>query len=232
MAGGEAHSLSRIEILRPLKEVAVEEISRRCTWRRYRANEQILTHLDDDDRVFFIVEGRVRVVVYSPEGKEVIYRDIDAGQLFGELAAIDGAPRSANVVAVMDTLVAAIGAEAFRGLLGEHPEVTYELLRQFTGQVRALTGRIFEFSALAVRNRIHAELLRLADERDDAANTATISPAPKHAEIASRISTHREAVTREINDLARAGVVEKRNGALLVTDLARLEQMVEYPHGL
>ena len=222
-------ALGRIAILRGLSAREVSDIAPRFHWHRYKADEQILTEEDEDDLVYFILDGRVRVVSYSQSGKEVIYRDMLSGDVFGELAAIDGKPRSANVVAVSDTLVATLSGEAFRTLVAEHSEVAQALLRKCTGLIRVLTERVFEFSALAVRNRIHAELLRLADNRDPKTNTAIIKPAPRHAEIASRVSTHREAVTREISALAKAGVLEKRNSALLVNDLARLRDLVEHP---
>ena len=222
-------ALQRIAIFRDLPPLVIGNIAPRFHWHRYKADEHILSEEDEDDRVFFILEGRVRVVSYSQSGKEVIYRDMLSGEVFGELAAIDGKPRSANVVAVTDTLVATLGGEAFRNLVSEHSEVAHALLRKCSGLIRVLTERVFEFSALAVRNRIHAELLRLAEHRDALANTAIIKPAPRHAEIASRVSTHREAVTREISALAKAGVLEKRNSALLVNDLARLRDLVEHP---
>src|SRR3546814_17818984 len=80
------------------------------------------------------------------------------------------------------------------------------LLTSLIGTVRTLSERIFEFSTLAVKNRIHSELLRLAREGEHVGKTAHISPAPTHADIASRISTHREAVTRDLNELTKSGL--------------------------
>src|SRR5262249_5502620 len=89
--------------------------------------------------------------------------------------------------------------------------------------------RVVEFSTLPVRSRVHAELLRLAriSARDPDRTTAVIAPAPTHAEIASRISTHREAVTRELNELVRAKVIEKRGSALVIRDIVELTNMIE-----
>jgi len=70
-------------------------------------------------------------------------------------------------------------------------------------EIRELTKRVYEFSTLAVRYRIQAEVLRLANLSSRCGNVVNISPAPTHAEIASRTSTHREAVTRELNRLAK-----------------------------
>jgi CRP-like cAMP-binding protein len=92
--------------------------------------------------------------------------------------------------------------------------------------VRSLTKRVYEFSTLAVNNRIHAELLRLASLAPREGKGARLAPAPTHAEIASRISTHREAVTRELNRLARIGIIERKNGTLIVRDLGRLAAML------
>ncbi len=147
--------------------------------------------------------------------------------MFGEFSAIDGEPRSADVVALGDCLVATMSDSVFWELLERHPEVVAATLKQLTSQIRALTERVFEFSTLAVNNRIHAELLRLARGHEGNDNTARIEPAPTHAELASRLSTHREAVTRELNALARTGLIERDGNALRITDVAELSRMVE-----
>ena len=77
-----------------------------------------------------------------------------------------------------------------------------------------------------MKNRIHAELLRLAREQEPSDNRADISPVPTHADIASRVSTHREAVTRELNGLIQSGLLAKKKRTLTVTDLLRLTKMV------
>ena len=100
------------------------------------------------------------------------------------------------------------------------------LLRQFVTKIRTLTTRVYEFSALAVSNRIQAELLRLANLAPQDGKGARIAAAPTHSEIASRISTHREAVTRELNRLARIGIIERKSGTLVVRDLDRLAAML------
>jgi CRP-like cAMP-binding protein len=204
----------------------LERLAKTFRWKRYGADQQIISHLDDSADVFLVIEGAVRVIIYSPAGKEVTFRDIAAGQYFGELAAIDGLPRSATVAALTDSLVASMSAETFWEILRTYPEVAAMLVQELAGSVRALTERVFEFSALAVGNRVHAELLRLARDHMVGDNAALIRPAPTHAEIASRISTHREAVTRELNRLSHDGLVERQPGALVVRDVERLARLV------
>ncbi len=219
--------LGGINLLKPLSADQLERLSQSCSWRHYTAGQQVVGYKDLSREVYFVVSGAVRVKIFSLEGKEISYRDIGNGEIFGELAAIDGGMRSADVIALMDSQIAAMSPEAFWGVLRNHPSVTAELLRHLTEMIRMYSDRIFEFSALAVKNRIHAEILRLARTHLGPDNTAIIDPAPTHAEIASRISTHREAVTREVNQLRRAGLVAHKSGALQILDVRRLEQMVD-----
>ena len=115
---------------------------------------------------------------------------------------------------------------SFRELLQSEPGLAQALLPRLVKTIRALTTRVYEFSTLAVNNRIQAELLRLASFGPREGKSARIVPAPTHVEIASRVSTHREAVTRELNRLSRIGIIERRGGTLLVKDVDRLAEMV------
>jgi CRP-like cAMP-binding protein len=159
----------------------------------------------------------------------VRFGDLQAGDVFGEFAAIDGAPHMADVVCVADALVAVMPVDLFREVLRHNECVSVALLRRLTGIARAMSRRVVEFSTLPVRHRVHAELLRLAriNTADRPHHHATIAPAPTHAEIASRISTHREAVSRELAELMRHGLVERRGGALILRDVRALARMVE-----
>lgn len=100
------------------------------------------------------------------------------------------------------------------------------MLKGLAYLVRRLSDRVVEFSTLGVNNRIHAEVLRLAREHMLDDNHAEIRPAPKHLEMANRVSTHREAVTRELNNLAQLGLLERSKGVLQVKDVSQLERMV------
>ncbi len=231
MMGDGGAKLAGISVLRGLPAAELAAVAQRCRWRRYQPKQEIVSYQEDACDVDFIVEGAVRVTIYSFSGREVAFRDLGAGESFGELAAIDGGPRSASVVALADTLIACLPAETFWELLRSHPSVAEATLRRLARLVRRLSDRVVELSTLGVTNRIHAELLRLARAHRCEGGRAFISPAPTHAEIASRISTHREAVSRELSELARAGVIERRNGTLLIRDLEQLARMVDEVRG-
>ncbi len=224
---GDGETLAGIELFGDLAARDFEALDLKCSWRRYAAGQQIVAHHDATTDVYFIVSGEVRVVIYSLAGKEITFRDMDAGKTFGELSAIDGRPRSANVIALTDAVVPSMPASVFWQVLRDHPEVSARILKQLAALARNLSERVFEFSALGVKNRIHAELLRLARDHGGDGNSAIISPAPTHAEIASRLSTHREAVTRELNALDQGGLIERRGGALIISDIPRLARLVD-----
>lgn len=224
-------ALDEIGIFKGITETERAAIAKRCSWQRVTAHQQLINYMDPTNDIFFVVEGQLRVINYSVLGKEVAFSEIGPGEIVGEFAPIDGGERSANVFALTDSFVGSMPADEFWQVIRQHPAVTAALLKHLTGIIRHLNGRIFEFSTLAVNNRIHAELLRLALAAGIKDNVSEISPVPTHAEIASRISTHREAVTREINALAQAGVLEKRNRALVVRDIAWLQDVVEMKLG-
>ena len=186
----------------------------------------IVDYLDASDDVFFLTSGEVQVTIYSLAGKAVSFRNLKAGEIFGEYAAIDGDPRSASVEARSSCLIASMPAKEFRKLLKTEPMVAQAVVRDLVRIVRNLTKRIYEFSTLAVNNRIQAELLRLASLAPREGKGARLDPAPTHAEIASRVSTHREAVIRELNRLSRIGLIKRENGTLVVRDLDGLAAML------
>lgn len=231
LSGGTGYALERIEIFKDLQSREIERLSQRVNWRNYKAHQQIIGHQEISNDVYFMVSGTVRVILFSSAGKEVAFRDISAGDCFGEFAAIDGAPRSANVIALTDVMIGSVPAETFRSILQEYPAVSMAMLTYLTRLVRSLSERIFEFSTLAVKNRIHSELLRLSRDHVEEDNTARLAPAPTHADIASRISTHREAVTRELNELMKSGLIKRDGRTLIVADIRELERMVHEVSG-
>jgi CRP-like cAMP-binding protein len=223
--------LSKIGIFAGLPPDVLGRIQHLCSWKRYEPGEPIIDYLDSSDAVCFIAEGEARVTIYSIAGKAVSFRELSAGDMFGEFPALDQGPRSASVEARTKCVIASMPAAEFRELLRTEWTVAQALLRKLVITIRALTNRVYEFSTLAVSNRIQAELLRLANLAARTGNVARIAPAPTHVEIASRVSTHREAVTRELNRLSRMGIIERGGGILLIKDIDRLAEMVHDASG-
>jgi CRP/FNR family cyclic AMP-dependent transcriptional regulator len=222
-----AETLAGIELFSNLNAEDRERIVRHCKLHQVARNQGVVLVQDTTNDVYFIVSGLVRVTMFSVTGKEVAFRDMGPGEFFGDLSAIDGMPRSSTVMTLQDSLVLSMSSQAFWETLETYPSVSKAELCRLSALVRMLSDRVFEFSTLGVQNRIHAELLRLGLTHLEGDNRANISPAPRHADIASRISTHREAVTRELNHLENTGLIERSSGAIVILDMARLSKMVE-----
>lgn len=216
-------TLARVPLFRSLDEDAVRRLDARCTWRRAAAKEWVLDYESDGTDLFFVLQGHVRVSIAA--GREVILRDIRDGEFFGELAAIDQKPRSAGILAITDTLVARMPAGVLRQAVHEHPDVCDQLLQTLVAQIRMLANRANEYSNLGVRQRLYAELLRLG-RMPISGGHPVVSPPPTHAELAARVSSHREAITRELNAMARGRLIERRRGAIVLLDTDRLRAMV------
>lgn len=231
MGAATTESLANVEIFSDLDAGNIAKLEQRCSWKRFGRQELIIDRQAESREVYFIVSGKVRVVNYSMSGREVTFDDLVAGSHFGELAALDSQPRSANVVALEPTTVATLTHETFRELLHEQPEVAWSIMVHMAQIIRASTERIMDLSTLGANNRVYAELLRLSKpgNRDD--NTATIQPIPIHGDIASRVSTTRETVARVLGELSRTDLVKREDDRLIILDVERLEDMVEQFRG-
>jgi CRP/FNR family cyclic AMP-dependent transcriptional regulator len=219
-------TLEKVTLLRSLDAKERAGFERRCTWRHARAKEWLLEYNDIGTDIYFLTSGVVRVLITPSPDREVILGDINAGGYFGEMAAIDGQPRSAGILAITDATIARMSAPVFQEVRHNHPDVSEQLLRQLVTRIRALDERVNEFSSMDVKHRIYSELLRLSRPDPTDAHRALVSPPPVHADIAARVSTRREMVARELKALERAGLLTKRRGAFVITNVPVLVEML------
>jgi len=222
--------LKRVPIFAKLSDNALHRVAHSCAWSQHESGEQILSFQDQSTNIMFLLSGKARVVIYSSEGKAVVFRDLTAGAMFGEIAAIDRRPRSASVEAREPCTVASLSAENFERLILEEPRMALAALHHLAANVRGLSERVFEFSTLLVQNRVQAELLRLAGEVS-AQDKVVLSPAPSLSDIAARISTNREAVSREISRLAATGLLRREGADLTITSVSKLARLVHEAKG-
>ncbi len=226
------HDLSNITVLASLGSGERRDFEKSCRWRHFTEGEQIIDQAGEQRDVYFLAAGRVRVVNFTLQGREVAIEDLDEGSYFGELAALDGRPRSSSVVALSDAEIAKMAPERFLAVLKMYPEVALRIMVNLAGMVRNSTERIVDLSTLGANNRVHAELLRRArmdglDEKDG----ILLKPIPVHSDMASRAGTTRETVARVLNDLARQGIVKRDTDALVISDPDRLQEIVDEVRG-
>ncbi len=218
--------LSSISLLSSLPAPMRADYEAICAVEEFDSGTEIITSQERTNSVLFILDGKVRVVEFSPAGREISFEILEPGSVVGELAAIDGHRRSAAVKAETAVRVAIMPGPRFVELVTHHPSVADATLKRLAAMLRRSTQRIMELSSLGARSRVHAELLRLAVLGEDG-HTAFIKKMPVHSDIASRVSTTRESVARAMGDLLRKSIVEKRNGGLKILDVTTLQSMVD-----
>jgi CRP/FNR family cyclic AMP-dependent transcriptional regulator len=201
-------------------------LDRQCVWLKISTGAWIVDQSANDRDVYFIMTGHLRAV-YNSARQDLIFSDMMAGSFFGELSAFDGAPRALSVFAVTDSLVAKMPAPVFVETMFSHRPLGEAVVSTLIVRLRVMSRRVGELGALNVRTRVHAELLRLArPDRDDPRRAIIITP-PNQSELAARINTRRETVSREINAMERGGLIERRRGAIVITDALRLSAAIE-----
>ncbi len=179
------------------------------------------------DDVYLVVEGRVQVVIYSANGREVIMSELSEGCLFGEMAVLDERPRSASVIALTNGQMARVTGDDFLDIISKAPQSGLWLARQLSDRVRDLTKKSYDLVTLPVAVRIHDELLRLASEAGVEADNdqPAMVRLPTHAALAAKIGTHREAVSRELAQLEKEGVLTRNGRNVEICSVARLRNV-------
>jgi CRP-like cAMP-binding protein len=210
-----------------LPSALLARIEALCQWQRLPPESFLINFQDRTNDVFIVAKGQVRAAVYSKGGVRVAFRTLGEGEMFGELAAIDGEPRSACIETLETSTVGRLAHADFWTLLDEEREFRRLVLVRMTRLVRSLSERIVEYSVLTVPCRVHALVLRLALEQpSQSAGTAYIAQPPSQSELATMISTTREAISRELGRLREAGILEKQGGGWLIKDLRGLVELV------
>ena len=201
-------------------------LDQKIVTRVFHEGELILDFEDQSRDVLFILSGKVRVLYRSVLGREVILADLEQGDFFGELSAIDGQGRSANVTALQKCEIAIVPQALFTQLAISEPSIADVILKTLVSRIRALDLRFSEMSVLKTNERLYSELLRLSRPRRGQAGQRIISPPPFHHHLAGRIGCRREVVSRELSRLMKAGIIEKSRGGLVLIDVEELEQRI------
>jgi CRP-like cAMP-binding protein len=215
------------KLFRHMSRDEIEALSPRVEHIRYGKGEMILQRRDQDGGVYLLLDGLLLANLYARSGREVGYRRIAPGGYFGEIAAIDGLPRSVNIVALEDSRIARLPQRLVQRLFDESPRFMRALLEDMAALTRALTDRLFELTAVSVACRVDIEILRMATAAGGDGKEATIQPCPTHAELAVLVGSQREPVTRELNRLAGLNIIRQSGRTMKVLNVPALADEVE-----
>lgn len=223
-----ADSLRRCALFVDCEPDALRDIVGHLTRRRYRRGEVIFHEGDPGDALHVISSGAVKIVLQSTEGDEAIIATVREGDFFGELALLDGEPRSATAVAIEATETATLPRDVFRGLLDAHPDLRDALLTGLAGELRRLTGHAEELHVLDLAGRLAARLVRLAGDAvpsDD--GSVTLDWPYTQTDLAGMIGGTRQSVNRLLSGLIDEGLLSVDREQLIITDLERLAQRAD-----
>lgn len=226
LPGSPAAALARHAFFAGVPADVLEQVAIQARWFEAEPDRVILDFEDATTDVYFIVQGHVRVLVQTASGERTqILGDFAAGEIVGEMSAIDGVPRSARIEALVRTQMCSLPARAFIEAVFGSREIGMRLMRLLSARIRAQNRRLLEMTALPIRLRLIAELLRLSRPRPD--GTRVLNPLPTQEELASRIGARRETISREISALTDAGLIRRTRASLLLNDPTSLQLAVD-----
>ena len=177
-------------------------IQRTSHLRKVPRENALVSAGDPQGDVYFILTGSFSIIRYSVSGYEVRLNTLVKGDWVGEMAALNETPRSAFVIAVEDSLVAAMPRQGFLGLMNEYSGFSTRIAKLLSNRLVETSRRMFEFAAVSSSDRVYSEMIRLSAPASDI-ETRLVTPPPSVTELAARLSMARETASRAISRLEK-----------------------------
>ena len=209
--------LARSPVFGTLPADVLERLAASMQRRTYRRG-QVVFHQDDPGASVHVIEsGRVKVALTTPEGEELLLRVMGEGEIFGELALLDGRPRSATISALEETVTHVLERSTFLDFLRAHPEASLDLCRALAELIRRLTEQVEDLAMLDVPRRLERKLLELADDYGKPAPDGTlIDVRLTQSELASMIGTSRASVNYCLASLESRGIIGREGQRIVL----------------
>lgn len=215
-------TLANVSFFRNVRAATVAEMDRRCRWLDLENGAVLIDAGEFPEKVYFLLHGELRYSLYTRFGKILSLPAALPGALIGYTALTMDTPHPYSIDATKRSTLACMSVRTFQDFMQRDPDVVQALLKTMIERQHILIEHIEELTTLNVRARIHNELARLCRDSTNSDGSAVIFPVPTHEELANRIGTRREAVSRELSHLQHTGIVLRHEGALFVPDIARL----------
>jgi len=217
-------ALGRCRLFAGMGPEALRAMARTLRGRRFRRGEVLFHEGDPGDALFVVASGAVKVVVPSEDGEEAILATLRRGDFLGELALLDGAPRSASAVALEPTEALALPRDQFLALVATEPAIRDALMAALAGELRRLTTHVAELHFLDLTGRLAARLARLAEEHGDRLPDGTVRlDAPlTQSDLAAMIGATRQSVNKLLGEFEADGLLRMERDVIVVPNLERL----------
>ncbi len=217
--------MARSPLFHGIGDDELTRIAQTMTRRRFRRDEVIFHEGDPGDSLHVVVEGRVKITRESTEGEEAIVVILTAGDSFGELVLLDGAPRSATATAMEPSETMTMSRTTFVGLVEGGSPFRTQLLTGIARRIRRLTDQLAEVHFLDLAGRLALQLTRLAEESAPAQSTdIKLSTTLTQSDLASMVGGTRQRVNQIIGDFVDDGLIGHEGGHIVVRDLERLRR--------
>ncbi len=218
MAGpSDVEMLSRSFVLRGLPREELEGLASTMRRRAYRRGEAVFHQGDPGQKLHVVYRGRLKIVLPSQSGEEAVLTIVGPGDLFGDLALLDGAARSASVVALEPVETAVLSRVEFLGLLRRSPAVVDGLLATLAQTIRRLSEEVADLTFLDLHARLAKKLLDLSETHGRAANgSIEIQVALTQEELASMIGATRPRVNKLLGLYEDRGAIARRGRHILI----------------
>lgn len=205
--------LRRIPYFFDVSEETLKSLASRASHKTFPKNAIVINEGDDAGPLYVILSGKVRVFLSSEAGKVITLSIQEAGSYFGELSLLDDSPRSASVMTLEKTVCGLIAKSEFKKWLSEHPDLAFCIIKGLTRRIRILTESVRGFALFDVYGRLSRLLSELAVDTD---GKPTIPDRPSHQEIANRIGSSREMVSKIMKDLVNGGYLTVAGKTLVI----------------
>ncbi len=200
---GQTDILQSANLFQDLSENDLDKLAHHTIQRTFKRNAIIISRGDSGNSLYLILAGKVRVYLDDEKGNQVTIAEYGPGECFGELALFSGAERAANVITTEDSRCAVLSRQAFMDFMREYPEVSLRVISSLVERIQAMTEEINILALFDVYGRIRHTLMKLSREQDGKQVTDKIT----HQEIANRIGSSREMVSRILRDLKHGGYI-------------------------
>lgn len=226
-------SVSPVELLRSvplfsdLEQAELERFSRVAVPRSFPAATRVFHEGDQSDACYIVRSGSFRVTREHSDGRAITLATLGPGDIFGELAMLDGEVRSASVEALSDGELLALPAGEVRALLARHPEISVKLVAALVRRLRGANERIARQSFQTVPSRVAGVLSQLvSEEAPRGGERSEVTIRMTQADLAQLAGTSRESVSRFLAELERAGVVRPGRGRVTILAPEKLRNYV------
>jgi CRP/FNR family transcriptional regulator len=224
---------SAVELLRSvplfadLEEGELERFSHVAVPRSFPAGTRVFHEGDSSDACYIVSEGSFRVTREHSDGRAITLATLGPGEIFGELAMLDGDKRSASAESITDGTLLALPANDVRSLLARNPEIALKLVAGLVRRLRAANARLSRQSFQTVPSRVAGILLQLSrDGQDGDGEETEITIRMNQTDLAQLAGTSRESVSRFLAELERAGVVRSGRGRVTVLQPGKLRNYI------